>query len=66
METSYIDQTRDLLNILPTKLNTLISPLLYLSQNTQKKIWRVSVQPGLHGSNDVRVGRKMETFKLFF
>jgi len=27
-EKSYSDQTRDLLNILPTKLNTLLSPLL--------------------------------------
>jgi len=27
-ETSYSDQTRDLFNILPTKLNTLLSPLL--------------------------------------
>jgi len=26
-ETSYSDQTRDLFNILPTKLNTLLSPL---------------------------------------
>ena len=27
-ETSYCDQTRDLFNILPTKLTTLLSPLL--------------------------------------
>jgi len=27
---------------------------------------RLSVQPGLRGSNDLRVGRKMATFKLFF
>ena len=27
-ETSYSDQTRDLFNTLPTKLNTLLSPLL--------------------------------------
>ena len=27
-ERSYSDQTRDLFNILPTKLNTLLSPLL--------------------------------------
>jgi len=25
-----------------------------------------SVQPGLRGSNDLRVGRKMATFQLFF
>ena len=29
-------QTRNLFNILPTKLNTLLSPLLYLFQATQK------------------------------
>ena len=28
METSYSDQTWDLLNILPTKLSKLLSPLL--------------------------------------
>ena len=26
----------------------------------------LSVQPGLRGSNDSRVGRKMATFQLFF
>ena len=26
----------------------------------------MSVQPGLSGSNDLRVGRKMTTFQLFF
>jgi len=26
----------------------------------------LSVQPGLRGSNDLRVGRKMATFHLFF
>ena len=26
----------------------------------------LSVQPGLRGSNDLRVGRKMATFQLFF
>ena len=26
----------------------------------------LSVQPGLRGSNDLRVGRKMVTFQLFF
>ena len=31
-----------------------------------KKIRRLSVQPGLRGSNDLRVGRKMATFQLFF
>ena len=32
----------------------------------KKKFRRLSVQPGLHGSNDLRVGRKMATFQLFF
>jgi hypothetical protein len=32
----------------------------------KKKIHRIlSVQPGLRGSNDLRVGRKMATFQLF-
>jgi len=32
----------------------------------KKKIRRLSVQPGLCGSNDLRVGRKTATFQLFF
>ena len=32
----------------------------------KKKIRRLSVQPGLRGSNDLRVGRKMANFQLFF
>jgi len=32
----------------------------------KKKIRMLSVQPGLRGSNDLRVGRKMATFQLFF
>jgi len=31
-----------------------------------KKIKTLSVQPGLHGSNDLRVGRKMATSQLCF
>jgi len=66
-ETSYSDTTRDLFNILPTKLNTLLSPLLSLLQAIQKKKFRrLSVQLGLRGSNDVRVGRKIATFQLLF
>jgi hypothetical protein len=34
--TSYSDQTLDFFNVLPMKLNTLLSPLLYLLQATQK------------------------------
>ena len=32
----------------------------------KKKIRRLSVQPGLRGSNDLRVGRKSATFQLSF
>jgi len=32
----------------------------------KKKIRRLSVPPGLRGSNDLRVGRKMAIFQLFF
>jgi len=63
-KTSY--SVRDLFNILATKLNTLLSPLLQLLQATKKKIRKLSVQPGLRGSNDLPVGRKMVTFQLFF
>ena len=36
-------------------------------QATEKKKFRsLFVQPGLSGSNDLRVGRKMATFQLFF
>ena len=31
----------------------------------KKKFIRLSVQPVLRGSNDLRVGRKMSTFQLF-
>ena len=39
---------------------------LQLLHATQKQFRRFSVQPGLRGSNDLRVGRKMATFKFFF
>jgi len=37
-----------------------------LLQAIQKQFRRLSVQPGLRGSNDLRVGRKLATFQLFF
>ena len=37
-----------------------------LCKPLKKKIRRLSVQPGLRGSNDLRVGRKMATFRLGF
>ena len=63
--TIYSDQTRDLFNTLLTNHNSLLSQLLYLLQAT-KNFRRFSVQPILGGSNDLRVGRKMEIFQLFF
>jgi len=65
-ETSFREQTWDLFNILPTKLNKHLSPLLELLQATQKKIRKLSVQLGLRGSNDLRVVQKMTTFQFFF
>ena len=35
-------------------------------QTTQKKIRRLSVQPVHRGKNDLRVGRRIATFQLFF
>ena len=35
-------------------------------QPLEKKFRRLSVQPGLRGSNELRVGRKMANFQLFF
>ena len=37
-----------------------------LCKPLKKKIRRLSVQPGLRGSNDLCVGHKMATFELFF
>ena len=42
-----------------TKLN-------FCKPKKEKKFRNLSVQPGLRGSNDLRVGRKMATFQLFF
>ena len=36
------------------------------ARQSKKKFRRLSVQPGLRGSNDIRVGRKMATSRLFF
>ena len=36
------------------------------ASHSKKKFRRLSVQPGLRGSNDLHVGRKMATFQLFF
>ena len=34
-------------------------------QATQKQFRNLYVQPGVRGSNEIRVGRKMATFQLF-
>ena len=39
---------------------------LKLLQATQKQFRGLSVQPGFRGSNDLRVGRKIATFQMFF
>ena len=36
------------------------------ARQSKKKLRRLSVQPGLLDSSDLRVGRKMVTFQLFF
>ena len=41
-------------------------PVALTFQATHKHQRRMSFQPGLHGSNDPRVGRKMANFQLFF
>jgi hypothetical protein len=50
----------------PTKKETSYSDQIQNFAGRSKKIRRLSVQPGLRGSNDLRVGRKMSTFQLFF
>ena len=42
------------------------STKLLLLQATQKQFRRLYVQPGLRGSNELRVGRKKAAFQLFF
>ena len=37
-----------------------------MQANQKKKFRMFSVQPGLRGSNDPGVGRKIATFQLFF
>ena len=46
--------------------NKLQRPNSQLLQATPKKFRSLSVQPGLRGSSDLRVGRKMATLQLFF
>ena len=46
--------------------NKLQRPNSNFESQKKKKIRWLSVQPGLRGSNDLRVGRKIVTFQLFF
>ena len=43
-----------------------VNKLKIVQATLKKKIRRLSVQPGLRGSNDLRVGRKMVNFKFVF
>ena len=43
-----------------------LAPCTDFCKPPQKMFRKVSVQPGLRGSNDLRFGRKMATFQLFF
>jgi len=38
----------------------------FASHSKKKKIRRLSIQPGLCGSSDLPIGRKMATFQSFF
>jgi len=40
--------------------------LTFASHSKKKKSRKLSVQTGLRGSNEIRVGRKMATIQLFF
>jgi len=64
-ETSYNDKTRDSFNILPMKINTVLFRCSNFCKQL-KKNQNLSVQPGLRGSIDIRVGRKVANFHLFF
>jgi len=44
----------------------LLVPCSYFCKPLKKKIGRLSVEPGLRGSNDLRVGRKMANFQFVF
>ena len=41
-------------------------PVALTFASHSKKFRSLSFQPGLRGSNDLRVGRKMATFQMFF
>ena len=65
-ETNYSEQTRDLFNTLPTNLNTLLAHWSNFCKPLKKKNRRLCVEPGLRSSSDLRVGRKLANYQLFF
>jgi len=46
----------------PGRIQATATKLLTFASHLKKKFRSLSVQPGLCGSNDLRVGRKMATF----
>ena len=50
----------------PGRKQATATKLLTFASHLKKKIRKLSVQPGIRGSNDLRIGRKMATFQLFF
>ena len=50
----------------PTRKETSYSDQTLTSASHSKQFRRLSVQPGLRASNNIRVGRKMATFQLFY
>ena len=50
----------------PGRKQATATKILLLQATKKKKFRKLSFQPGLRGSNDLHVGRKMATFQLFF
>jgi len=65
-ETSYSDQTRIYSTHSPRSSINFLARCSNLCKPLKKKLRMMSVQPGLRGSNDPCVGRKMAIFRLFF
>jgi len=65
-ETGYSDQTRDLFTYSPWSSKHFLARCSNFCKPLKKKIRKLSVQPDLRGSNDLRVGRKMANFQFFF
>ena len=50
----------------PRRKKATATKTLTFTSHSKKKFRRLSVQPGLRVSNDLRVGRKTATFQFFF